>query len=372
MPVVAIPTLSSKGWCIVTPEYCHQCQRITPGTAFKVSSGHIVNACAICRAARKGRPYLPQWAYELFEFENSRPMPYAGQMVPAFRQCPQRAEGNTMSQDEKFFQFPLCLLTYGATVKDRCNAIIRYCLIHEGLKAVDRIDIPKAKELLAEMGERKPYGCDIKNRTDRAYLVGANVLNVVGGSVPDAVNTHGDVSAYCREYEAATQGRDAQVRIKTSLIFETRDGSYDARQFAVLCGLYSLIGSKPYPVVCRREVIALRAYGYKSKAAMDAWNARRANKEEKLLTVDQIRYTLDALEVSGWFARVQASKRNVYFSHRMTREQMLMKLANKIRIKAKPAINRAEERDFFQGLGLNRCPVIKAGNPDAGDASNAV
>ena len=75
MPVVAIPTLSSKGWCIVTPEYCHQCQRITPGTAFKVSSGHIVNACAICRAARKGRPYLPQWAYELFEFENSRPMP---------------------------------------------------------------------------------------------------------------------------------------------------------------------------------------------------------------------------------------------------------------------------------------------------------
>lgn len=67
--------ISKVGERNMTPTYCHRCQRITPGTAFRVSSGHIVNACGICRTARKGRPYLPKWEYELFEFESSQPMP---------------------------------------------------------------------------------------------------------------------------------------------------------------------------------------------------------------------------------------------------------------------------------------------------------
>lgn len=52
---------------------CHRCQRETPTVALYLSSGHIGNCCAICRATRKGKPFLSK--AEAAELLNASPMP---------------------------------------------------------------------------------------------------------------------------------------------------------------------------------------------------------------------------------------------------------------------------------------------------------
>ena len=38
--------------------FCHQCRQDTPTAFIPLSSGHIGNCCAVCRATRKGRPFI--------------------------------------------------------------------------------------------------------------------------------------------------------------------------------------------------------------------------------------------------------------------------------------------------------------------------
>ena len=40
------------------PAFCHRCQRETATVYLNLSSGHLGNCCAICRATRKGRPFV--------------------------------------------------------------------------------------------------------------------------------------------------------------------------------------------------------------------------------------------------------------------------------------------------------------------------
>lgn len=40
------------------PAFCHRCQCSTPTVHLRLSSGHIGNCCAVCRATRRGRPFV--------------------------------------------------------------------------------------------------------------------------------------------------------------------------------------------------------------------------------------------------------------------------------------------------------------------------
>lgn len=44
-------------------DYCHKCKKRTETLYLPLSSGHIGNCCAVCRAARKGRPYATRQEY---------------------------------------------------------------------------------------------------------------------------------------------------------------------------------------------------------------------------------------------------------------------------------------------------------------------
>lgn len=41
-----------------SPSFCHRCGHETPTVYLNLSSGHLGNCCAICRATRKGRPFV--------------------------------------------------------------------------------------------------------------------------------------------------------------------------------------------------------------------------------------------------------------------------------------------------------------------------
>jgi len=38
--------------------YCHRCERTTDTVYLPLSSGHVGNCCAVCRATRKGKPFV--------------------------------------------------------------------------------------------------------------------------------------------------------------------------------------------------------------------------------------------------------------------------------------------------------------------------
>ena len=44
--------------------FCNRCQRATETVYLPLSSGHIANACAICRTCRRLRPYVTRREYE--------------------------------------------------------------------------------------------------------------------------------------------------------------------------------------------------------------------------------------------------------------------------------------------------------------------
>lgn len=38
--------------------YCHICQSISPTVYLHLGSGHLGNCCGVCRATRKGHPFI--------------------------------------------------------------------------------------------------------------------------------------------------------------------------------------------------------------------------------------------------------------------------------------------------------------------------
>ena len=55
-----------KGQAVSTGEtaFCHVCGSRTPTVLMPLGSGHVANACEVCRACRKGRPFATRREYE--------------------------------------------------------------------------------------------------------------------------------------------------------------------------------------------------------------------------------------------------------------------------------------------------------------------
>jgi len=135
--------------------------------------------------------------------------------------------------------------------------------------------------------------------------------------------------AFC-ENMALSYGAAPQVRVRVDFALDAgRSISY--REFFTICGLYAALGNKKHSRVTRDRIRAA-AMGYKSNRMLFSENssispagvsllAQRADRMQPQ-TVNQIRTTLDSLEEKQFFARVQPSRRHVYFSNRLTRDQL--------------------------------------------------
>ena len=66
--VASLPTLEHKAIPEEKDEmntaYCHHCLCVTETLLLPLSSGHVGNCCTICRATRKGRPFVTRAEYE--------------------------------------------------------------------------------------------------------------------------------------------------------------------------------------------------------------------------------------------------------------------------------------------------------------------
>lgn len=193
---------------------------------------------------------------------------------------------------EPVFQFPLALLAVERECGPALQKIVDFCLVNvaENLADGDRVEL--------EHLERARKMLDV--------------------SVPNPGGTLAAGKKLRSQYLGGT--RDAWVRVKANWLWGCHnDGAPTWPEFRVLCGIYSVIGEKPFARVSA-ESLRFRSAGARSKAVYDP------NRDHDLLGEKEVRLITDRLELRGFFARFCYRRRITFFSNKLGRDD-LAKLA---------------------------------------------
>jgi hypothetical protein len=159
---------------------------------------------------------------------------------------------------------------------------------------------------------------DLMDDAHQQTVAGAQQLRIIIGNVGGIVASHERLAHFLGEFERK-HGPDAQVRLATDLVFEARDGKgISYWELAVLAAVYSKIGAAKGPVRITREEIWRRALGFKSKGVFSVEMRRR----KACITSRQARSTIERLHDRGFFARLTYARRQTYYSHRLTPDQL--------------------------------------------------
>ena len=231
--------------------------------------------------------------------------------------------------DNKYFQFPLCALSFGQTADARLEAILDYSLIDKGWKLFCKLSAEQQRQFLAlaRRSQRIPQGCDINIWSHQAALYDAEIIGISLGGLVSCLGRYHSLHGYVEAFEK-THGRDAQVRIKKSWLFNARDGNgLTYREFSVLCGIYSAIGSKELARVTQPRIRRC-VLGYRSDAIMRVELRRRADRA-KPLTERQLRDTISRLHRNKFFARCTVARRFTYYSIRLDNEALRKKVEDR-------------------------------------------
>jgi len=162
-------------------------------------------------------------------------------------------------------------------------------------------------------------------------VLGAQRVNVTLHSVPATVEGHRVLWGHLSSFEQRF-GRDVLVRLATAFVFDARDSrGLSYLELAVLAAIYSKIGAADRPVRITREEIWRRAHGYKSR------NAFLKIDRSPWFTERKTRSVIERLRERGFFAHVTYGRRQTYYSHRLSLDE----LSNAV---AKEKIHRAAVR----------------------------
>lgn len=264
----------------------------------------------------------------------------------------------TQESDKKYYQFPLCCLSFGGDYKARLYHIVDYCVIRAGAQKRESMTREELTEYAMEYDKQHwPSGVKMTVLQHLEILAGMKFLGVAHGSIENTQSKAAEIASHIRD-AAAKEGAHPLVRIRNDLFWDCINGSLPYRDFSVLAAVYAAIGSKTFPVRVTRDRIQAGAMGYKTKATMTPEALAQRADGATPLSENQIRYTLDHLEATTLFTRVQLSPRKVFFSNRMTAEQMREQLVSwKTRPAAKLATNRKADREMQQAIKA----AIKAG-----------
>ncbi len=218
-----------------------------------------------------------------------------------------------------YFQFPLCALATRRAPDEVANNLICYGTVAAGCSRLEQLDDEEQLEKLDEFGLEDTD----RDRWRLAAILGGEVCDVDVEDVEDVmVEGYHEVDIHVWEFEQRHQCTSPKVRMTSKTLFEVRDGgSMSWREFRVLAGLYSVLGSKAYSVV-PLSMIHARCCGCSSQRmlAVEVYN-----KEVDPLSIKQVRLTVEKLWMLKWFARVTPDPhgRATYYSHRMTEDELM-------------------------------------------------
>lgn len=271
-----------------------------------------------------------------------------------------------MSKEDRYFQFPLWVLSYGKDVRERMDDLIGWCVMDAGRKARLSVDESVVQAKIASQSMPADFNEELEDHI--SVMLGLSMLNVSSGSVLNIIREWTKLEQHIRHFDSI-YGTSPFVRIRSDLFWE---GVNDARQpgcgfswreFSVLCAVYSIVGDKPFMRVIHDRIVAA-SLGYKSVAVMKMEPRHRKDKAVPL-TESQIKTTLTKLEADGWFIRLQTSPRKVFFSHRLSVDELQNAIfARETRRPARIITHRNAARELRQKIKAVRDGIV------AGPSSN--
>jgi hypothetical protein len=188
----------------------------------------------------------------------------------------------------------------------------------------------EVKVEMLEEKENKPDDFCSSDSDHQAIMWGAHLTGTTIGSVGNILAEYRKFQSLRTSFESK-HGSDVYVRIHGDIMFRAYKGEMNYRHFSVLCALFSWIGDSKEPVRVTRDGIKTRQLGYRTREIlekeMNRYKKRGDGAEE--LSDRKLRDALDELE-PYWFARVNPSRTVVYFSHRMTRDELIAATAKKV------------------------------------------
>lgn len=247
----------------------------------------------------------------------------------------------------RFFQFPLCALSFPGSERERLNNIISFSCLEVGKQQWQKFRQIE-RDLRHEQQPSEIYctcKIDLANDTHQQAVAGAQQLKVIVGNIHGMVAGHACLTGFRRDFERK-HGTDAQVRLATNLVFEARDGKgMSYQELAVLAAIYSKIGAARGPVRIIREEVWRRALGFKSKRVFSV----EMRDCQARITQRQVRSIIERLHDRRFFARLTYARRQTYYSHRLTADQLAEavfvqklrpELARQARIRANDALTK--------------------------------
>ena len=124
-------------------------------------------------------------------------------------------------QSATYFQFPLSALAFGKSDQERLEAVISFGLVEAGRKRWNKL-APAERERILNTATH-PRDFDRQRESHGIALCGAEVTNVTVGSMRSCLARHEALKEFCNAVQHR-HGPDASVRLKSSLVFEAREG----------------------------------------------------------------------------------------------------------------------------------------------------
>jgi len=155
---------------------------------------------------------------------------------------------------------------------------------------------------------------------------------------------------------------DWQIRVRADLLWkavysargdENGYSEYDKsqvshRRFRVLCGIYGLLGDKPFSCLTRSRIVAA-AHGYNSPKRFKKDHPALYSKLNSEAGLKSISEDCHYLQENGFFAMLSLPRKN-FFSNRLSPEELYAELKASKSKPSKQEERRAEARRLSQEL----------------------
>ncbi len=190
--------------------------------------------------------------------------------------------------------------------------IISYCIVRHS----DKIET-RTQERVNSYERKFPKDFNPDSKTDCQIILAGEEFGVTIGTIQSINKRFSNVSNFVQEYEYK-HNKDAYCRIGKKLLFETRDGKFKYKNFAVLCAIQSIIGKTKKHSRITKDRIRYRMRGYKSKVIAE----QEMNGSQHLLSDRQLYRIISTLHAKKFFSKFTYAKRETYYSTRLTDEEL--------------------------------------------------
>jgi len=232
-----------------------------------------------------------------------------------------------MTKSDKYFQFPIGALHFGKSIDKvdheemaaRLHKIISYCVVSVGVSIVNSKEEQVVEAITIRSAHRMGFtSADLNDREIMILLCGADQLNVRFDQLDFATESrkHSEINRF------ATYGNQ-QCRLRADLAWEAiTGGSWTWRSLSTLCAIYTAIGSWQKTKLTYDRIGAM-SLGFNGQRDRDKHKAKKHQ-----LTDKQTLRTVSMLRERCFFVSASPNKRHVFYSHKMTLDQLIEELAS--------------------------------------------